>query len=284
MSITDEERIRRRKQKFSAEASNLIINDPLSDVLLLSRSANSDIINSLRNDPELREGLISNIEHIYNEPGKDNQVEHGLRKLREILSSCRENAFSKNEIYWKQTSKVYDLSYEFYLRSGSISKVGDVVLKPIMEWFLRNRAAKYIPIYQLYISHFERDIAKCTDEMFRGNLYPSRKDMLPIKMANIYVLNSGPVGDWFRMYHELTTQQQEFLVAAKILNEMVQRSLTHIKICYNQLSFYAISKLWLDNDTTFDIFQELTEFESTKVNGNKDDIIMFRKPKNRATK
>lgn len=280
MTLLDEERLRRRKQKFSAEASRSIINNPLSDVSLLSRSNNSSVINSLRDDPAVRDGLISDIEGIFDDVHKDHQAEHGLRKLREILSSLREDVTVDKDIYWRQTSTVYELSYNYYLKKGIISKLGGLVLRPIVDWFPQDRKLDFIPIYDLFLSHFEKDINKCVDEILKRSSTITEKETVIIKMANIYVLNSDSTSVWFHLYHTLSPFQQQFLKLSNIFDEMVQRSLKNVTFCYNQLSLSTLSELWFDADPTVELSQHLLDtYESKKSNITDDTIILFKKMK-----
>ncbi|KAL3230853.1 hypothetical protein RNJ44_01302 [Nakaseomyces bracarensis] len=277
-NITEEERIRRRREKFSAHKSKSIINDPLADISLLSRSGNSKLIQTLRNDPDIREQLISDIENIVEDRSKSHLVEHGLRKLREIFSSCRENRDIHKGMFWNQADRVYNLSYRYYLESGQISKLGGLVLKPIIEWFPEVIKNKYLPIYGIYLTHYEKDTSKFIDECLSNSFLITENDMVLTQMANIYSLNTDAVGKWFQLYEKLVPIQKHFLQEAHIHNEMARRSLNTIERSYNQLSLHTISKLWYHSKIPNDIRDLLiTQFESKRTLDNLDDIIMFKK-------
>lgn len=78
---TDEETLKRRRDKFSKEATLQIRNDLLRDAALLSRSSSDANLETIINDYAAREKIVRELEQLFQSRDNDALLEHGLRKL-----------------------------------------------------------------------------------------------------------------------------------------------------------------------------------------------------------
>ena len=122
MDSKDTIRAERRKAKFSEESRHRILNDPLKDRSLLSRSdrtSEPDTLTSLRNNHRSRQELLARIKLRCGKDSKDELIGHGLRKLREVLVSIFESE-KHDRIFLSFAREVHELSIEYYLNLAVI--------------------------------------------------------------------------------------------------------------------------------------------------------------------
>ncbi|BAO38502.1 hypothetical protein KLMA_20044 [Kluyveromyces marxianus DMKU3-1042] len=119
--MDSKERLERRRAKFSEQRRQELLNDPLQDKGLLSRglsdpsatdsSSDSNAMTRLMNHQKYRDQLFEEIKQL---PASDERVEHGLRKLREIIISIRKREHH-DPPFLKFTDEVYIYSANYYL-------------------------------------------------------------------------------------------------------------------------------------------------------------------------
>ncbi|QLQ79818.1 hypothetical protein HG537_0C04670 [Torulaspora globosa] len=268
----------RRLQKFSIEARDRIINDPLNDRALLSRSSSSSL-DYLRSSVKAREELLEHIKAIWTQDNrtKDNQVEHGLRKLREVIISIFEQ-HNQDQEFILFTFDVYRLSYEYYHVKKEHHKLSNLVLASMVTNIPRNLVAEYAETYAICISHIERDTGKCLEFVNKWHSYGKLDDSYKryVRMSMILNNRTESPEKWF----ELLKETPSSLLAYKLLRstsafiEMRDRCFTTVSRCYNQISVNFLLHYWLHD---FLDEPELKIHLKTKINHYGTEIIEFKR-------
>ena len=271
--LNNEEVLRKRKERFSKFGKEAIINDPLRDVALLSRSGESNTIIDLKINHDKRSEMVSMLKLLFYDEKQLTTVEHGLRKLREVFMSIRQDHTDEDESFWKQASEVYKLSYDFLLRHGQYNKLGGLVLNAIHEWFPLQYRKPYAKIYALYLSHIEKDVPKCVDFLQYSSVSQS-ESLDIINMANIYVLKSESPRIWFHYCKNLKDDEFNFLEISSVMQVMINRTENLLQLCYNQLSVKVAQQLWFGDHFTSNLETRIKDKYDMRAG---TDIILFKK-------
>lgn len=238
----------RRKLKFSNAKRDEIQNDLLRDVALLSRSHGTNKqLESLKRDPNKRKQLLSQIKSQTN----DSDIEHGLRKLREIIVSILPDSYQNKDLL-SFVEEVYIMSYEFFLRRKEWGKMGGIVLEFIkdnLHDLYYNKG--FLQVYVLYLSHIEKNLSKSIEESVKLDSYKLNDgNMYLLDLSVIYCRSTQPPNKWFKILQESQLQKQyprayKLLLESGKINEMQDRSFEIVKISYNQLSIQTFEQQWL---------------------------------------
>lgn len=247
----DAQRKLRRLQKFSSTARDRIINDPLTDRALLSRSASSNL-DGLLNSQRLREQLLQQLKAKRLEATKDDaQIEHGLRKLREVIVSVSEQHKSDSQ-FIKFSLDVYKMSYDFYLSKREYQKLGNLVLAFMATKLPSELTADYRVVYVLHLSHIENNMGKCIKmiELEYGR-HGRIDDMLRklLRLSLIYTNHTECPSEWFKLLASFPVGSPvyEFLRPSPAYAGMLKRCLVMVGKCYNQISTGYLLEGWLHN-------------------------------------
>lgn len=280
--LSDEELRRiRRLHKFSSEARDKIVNDPLNDRALLSRSTSS-VLNELRDSPKLRNKLLNDLQDLWkgSDPGKDTQVEHGLRKLREIIVSIY-NQHDQDKEFIQFTLDVYKLSYDYYHSKKEYHKLGNLVLAFVVTNLPKPLAAEYAEIYALFISHIECNMGNCLKfvnkwQPFEGGLNISYKRS--VRMSMIFNNRTESPVKWLQLLEEIPSDSMayKFLRDSPAFVEMRDRCFTAVSRCYNQISFHFLQQYWLHNMMSE---SDLRAHFKTTINPHGTEIVEFKRPR-----
>lgn len=274
--LEEDSRRLRRLQKFSNDARERIINDPLNDRALLSRSSSSSL-DDLRSSSKARRELLEQLKAIWaqNSRARDDQVEHGLRKLREVIISIY-GQHSQEEEFVLFTLDVYKLSYEYYDVKKEHHKLGNLVLAFIVNNIPKQLAAEYAEAYAVYISHFERDTGNCLRFVNKwhseGKLDGSYRRLIRMSM----ILNHGAesAGKWFELLGEIPSSSLAYklLRSSSAFPEMRDRCFATVSRCYNQISVSFLLQRWFHD---FLNEAELKTHLEIKTNHYGTEIVEF---------
>ena len=272
-------RMEKRRQKFSSTRRDEIQNDLLGDVSLLSRSdGNNKQLEALKTDKERQ---IQLLEHIRKETD-DSRIEHGLRKLREIIVST----FNQQDdpSFTEFVEQVYELSFDFFLRRKEWVKLGGIVLEFMQEHLPDLFIQKgYLETYIVYLSHIEHNLPKAITITLQYSDIPILQDL--IYMASIYNCNCAPPTQWFHTMRRCELQKghthaYDLLFLSGTITEMQDRCFNIVCKAYNQLSWEFFEEYWL---TSFPMAQTLKDrIENTytvQLNSNGTRTIMLKKRK-----
>ncbi|QLL32938.1 hypothetical protein HG536_0D04600 [Torulaspora globosa] len=266
----------RRLQKFSNEARDRIINDPLNDRALLSRSSSSSL-DDLRNSAKLRSKLLEHLKVVWTQysPVKDSQVEHGLRKLREVIIGIY-GQHNQDEEFMLFTFDVYKLSYEYYHAKKEHHKLGNLVLAFMVSNVPKRLAAEYAEAYAIFISHIERDMGNCLKFVNKwhseGKLDDSYRRY--VRMSMILNNRTESAGKWFELLKEIPNSSlvYKLLRSSSAFLEMRDRCFATVSRCYNQISMSFLLHYWFHD---FLDEAELKTRLKTKVNDHGTEIVEF---------
>lgn len=238
----------RRRLKFSNAKRDEIQNDLLKDVALLSRSQGTNKqLESLKTDSNKRDQLLSQIKNHTN----DSDIEHGLRKLREIIVSILPDSRSDKDLLLF-VEDVYITSYEFFLRRKEWGKIGGIALEFIKDNLHDLYYKKgFLQVYVLYLSHIENNLSKSMEETLKldSNKY-NDENMYLVDLSVVYCMNTQPPNRWFKLLQQSQLQKQyprayELLLESGKIKEMQDRSFEIVKVSYNQLSMQTFERQWL---------------------------------------
>ncbi|KAG0656490.1 hypothetical protein C6P45_002660 [Maudiozyma exigua] len=238
----------RRKLKFSTAKRDEIQNNLLKDAALLSRSQGTNTqLESLKTDHKKREQLLRQIKNETN----DSNIEHGLRKLREIIVSIIPGS-RNDKRFLSFAEDVYIMSYEFFFKRKEWGKLGGIVL----EFFKDNLLDAYynkgfLQVYVLYLSHIENNLTKSMEELLRINsneLIDENRYILDLSV--IYCRKTQSPRNWFRILQESQLQKRygrayQLIVDSGKVNEMQERSYKIASVSYNQLGMETFEQQWL---------------------------------------
>ncbi|SMN22511.1 similar to Kazachstania africana KAFR_0F03500 hypothetical protein [Maudiozyma saulgeensis] len=239
--------LERRKLKFSNTKRDEIRDDLLKDVALLSRSQGpNQQLESLKTDATKREQLLNQIKVETN----DSNIEHGLRKLREIIVSmiCDDN----NDQWIPFAENVYIMSFEFFLRRKEWGKIGGIVLEFIKDnlhdlFYERG----FLEVYILYLSHLEHNLTKSIDMISQGkNVRVNETNNYLLRLSTIYCEETAPPTIWFRILQESQLKEKypqayQLLEQSGKVTEMQGRCFNIVKMSYNQISWQYLEEDWL---------------------------------------
>ncbi|CDO94664.1 unnamed protein product [Kluyveromyces dobzhanskii CBS 2104] len=124
MNNEERAKLERRRSKFSEQRRQELLNDPLKDKSLLSRSTAGNetmIMTKLKKDQTARDQFFCQIQDLARTKDADDELlEHGLRKLREIIVSVYDD--QKHDLRFIYSIKdVYSFSIEFYLQKSPVN-------------------------------------------------------------------------------------------------------------------------------------------------------------------
>lgn len=280
-ALDEESKRIRRQQKFSSDAREKIINDPLRDRALLSRS-NTASLNNLQKSPKARGELLEALRSIWShsDGSKNSQLEHGLRKLREVIISIYSKQKTDRE-FVRFSYQVYELSYEFYLSQKDYRKLGNLVLKFMVTNMPKNLITEYMDVYALFIAHIECDMGNCLqfvrnwmdlDNHFEG----STKRY--VQMSVVFNNHTQSPDTWFKLLEDIPKDSlvYRFLKDSPAYTEMSERCLSTVSKCYNQISVDFLLRHWLHG---FMVESELNKRFDTKLNAHGTHIIEFKRPR-----
>lgn len=239
----EDSRAEKRRLKFSQEARDAILRDPLRDGSLLSRSSTSSV-RELQTSQQAREQLLLQLQS-----QKDRVLlEHGLRKLREIIVSVFQGC--KDDIsFLELVHKTYNMSYDFFLEERQFNKLGAVVLSFMATNF---PCSPYRELYALHSSHVGNNLNECI-KVLAGDPPLYKLDKLHrqlILLSSIYVANMDSPSRWFQILMTLPTHLHKYLVAIPAYSHMRTRCLQHVRRCYNQISLDFLLNYWFHGMAT----------------------------------
>ncbi|CDF87550.1 BN860_08966g1_1 [Zygosaccharomyces bailii CLIB 213] len=233
----DDPRTEKRRLRFSQEARDAILRDPLRDGSLLSRSSTSSA-RELQTSQQAREQLL-----LLLQSQKDRVLlEHGLRKLREIIVSVFQECKDDTN-FLKLVHKTYNMSYDFFLEDRQFHKLGAVVLNFMATNF---PCSPYRELYALHCSHVGSNLNECI-KVLMGDPPSYKLDELHrqlILLSSIYVANMDSPSRWFQILMTLPTHLRKYLIAIPAYSHMRTRCLQHVRKCYNQISIDFLLKYW----------------------------------------
>ncbi|CAB4256746.1 similar to Kazachstania africana KAFR_0F03500 hypothetical protein [Maudiozyma barnettii] len=275
--------LERRKLKFSNTTRDEIRNDLLKDVALLSRSQGpNQQLESLKTDATKRVQLLSQIK----EETDDSNIEHGLRKLREIIVSMMSDGGHDNQLL-TFAEEVYIMSYAFFLRRKEWGKVGGIVLefaKDNLHDLFYERG--FLEVYILYLSHLEHNLTKCIDMILQGQKYNIIKiHTALLRLSVIYCDETSPPTLWFRILQESQLKEKypqayQLLEYSGKIAEMQERCFNIIKVSYNQISWQYLEEDWLLGIPMNENLRSTIENTYLIImNNNGSRTIMLKKPK-----
>lgn len=271
--------LQRRRQKFSRSKIDEIRNDLLHDVGLLSRSTDgNNQLKSLRTDQTKRDQLLNQIKS----ESTDANYEHGLRKLRETIVSI----FSDNnndDKFIAFTEEVYIMSYDFFLRTNQLHKIGGIVLEfmkdNLHELFIKRG---FFEVYIIYLSHIEGTLAKTIEILMQYKEEKRASFQFLLKLSTIYCQNISSPVNWFQTirdcnFKETYPSAYELLRRSNKVAEMQERCLNIAKVSYNQLSLKFFEEYWLCGYTIAqDIRSTMESTYTMKENQDGSQTIMFK--------
>ncbi|SCU93688.1 LADA_0G04412g1_1 [Lachancea dasiensis] len=283
--MSDEAILYKRRQKFSEEARQAILNDQLKDHALLSRShRTSDILQDLLHDENARLKLLQEIEKQELIDPDGNLVERGLRKLREVIVAAKPKSRRK-PAFVHLAIQVYIKTIRFYCRRRENHK-SLPGLRFYVENLLENadprdqqRSHELIACCALYIAHSEQDILRCL-ELLKKHLYGNKIYDHCRVLASVYCLRSEPPCVWFATVSQFpdTSLVRSFLLTLPAFHEMQRRTIKVICTCYNQLSLSFISSYWFHH-LWEDIESYLIDHWAIEVYENGSKVAKFKKQK-----
>lgn len=226
------QRLEKRKLKFSKDSRDSILNDPLRDKALLSRSINTNI-ESLLTSQSNREKFLESLK-----TEGTTSLGHGLRKLREVVISIYDKN-SKEESFVRLVFEVYEMSYNFYLKEKDFNKLGCLILNFMVTKLPLALVKEYAEVYVISLSHLQHDMDKCL--LFLRNTWQDTEltsiSRQLLDLSLIYSCQTGSPCDWFKIVSTFPTGSliYEYLTRCPAFNEMEQRTWKLIKKCYNQI-------------------------------------------------
>lgn len=270
----------RRKLKFSSAKRDEIQNNLLKDVALLSRSQGTNAqLESLRTDHKKREQLLSQIKNETN----DSNIEHGLRKLREIIVSILPDSHNDKR-FLSFAEDVYIMSYEFFLKRKEWGKLGGIVLEFIKDNLHNVYYNKgFLQVYVLYLSHIENNLSKSMEELLRidsNELTDERRYILDLSV--IYCQKTQSPRKWFRILQESQLQKRhprayQLIVDSGKVNEMQERSYEIARVSYNQLGMETFEQQWLlQTPMNTHLRKEIASTFVIRENKDRTSTIMFK--------
>ncbi|GAV55777.1 hypothetical protein ZYGR_0AY01700 [Zygosaccharomyces rouxii] len=231
-------RLEQRRLKFSKDAGKRIRDDPLSDKSLVSRGSNLRI---LQEDQTAREQLLSRVKKLQD----DHTLEHGLRKLREVVISVFD-VNREDPRFIALVHKVYQLSYDYFFGRQDFLKLGNLVLSSMFHNFPGDPS--FQQLYALYASHVELDLSKCISiltQVRRSSITVQERQL--IRLSSIYLINLESPSQWFSILSRLPKKQVQFLTSIPAFQHMKDRCFQYLKICYNQITLDYVLGNWFYN-------------------------------------
>ncbi|CCF58946.1 hypothetical protein KAFR_0F03500 [Kazachstania africana CBS 2517] len=236
------EQLERRRKKFSKETRDRLINDPLLDAALLSRSKNI-FLKNLQQDQQQREQLLAKLKA----EERSDVLDHGLRKLREIIVSIFDS--NNNDVgFVRFVEEVYTTSFEFFLSNNQFQKMG-----PILKFIVDNLVhiacyAEYFEAYIVYISHIQNDLSSSLKLIKGKDALRQYNDAMLLSL--IYGCSIDSPHTWFKLlmekhYNKDDSLMYRMLLKAGKIEEMQLRVINIIKVSYNQISMAFLKDFWL---------------------------------------
>ena len=272
-------RMDKRRQKFSNTRRDEIQNDLLRDVSLLSRSdGNNKQLEALKADKRKQAELLEQIRKETN----DHNIEHGLRKLREIIVSTINQ---RNETSFTEfAEQVYVISFEFFLRRKEWVKLGGIVLE-FMQEHLPNlfTTGGFLEAYIVYLAHSDHNLPKAIDMMLQYTSIPNLQDL--VYMGAIYNYQCAPPTQWFCTAQRYNLQEQHshaynILSLSGTITEMQDRCFNVVCKSYNQLSWEFFEEYWLASIPMAQTLKDRIESSYTvQKNTNGTQTILLKKPR-----
>lgn len=265
-------RRQRRLKKFSAAARDRIISDPVNDRALLSRSS-SGSVDALLNSSKARTQLLL---HLKQGAVDDSQLEHGLRKLREVIVSLYE-LNKEDSVFLQQTKDVYKMSYDYYFARRDYGKLGNLVLKFMYTKLSSTASTEYADLYLLHVSHIERDLGKSLLLMKRRKSIDKQTSKL-LRLSLIFNCQTESPSEWFKLLAEISENSllYQFLRHSQAYKEIERRCFETIRKSYNQLSVDFLLQHWFHSSLSH---SELLKQYPITTSPSGHQIIQFKRPK-----
>ncbi|EDO17128.1 hypothetical protein Kpol_1025p49 [Vanderwaltozyma polyspora DSM 70294] len=271
-SLSDAERLEKRRLKFSKEASELILNDDLRDVALLSRSSkgnNNTSLQRLKTDQEARWQLWRELEVLAINNDNKSTLEHGLRKLREIIISIYDE-FKQDEDFMNFTEKIYIKSYNLFLFSKEFGKLGGIVLNFMMTTNFMTHSSnglQYKMISVCHASHVDKNLDKSIKMAFQMmKQEPAFEKQLRniIRLSLIYLESTESPNIWFEILSDFKVTFPliyQFLIETLSFKEIQTRTLQEVSKCYNQIPLQFLMSHWFHNLISQELIAENYKME-----------------------
>lgn len=268
----------RRQQKFSKTARDKIINDPLKDTALLSRST-SPSVKKLLATQQARENFLKQLQNKASQKSNNqDELEHALRKLREVIVSV----YDENEIdpkFLDFVNDVYKMSYDLYLSKREFSILGSLVLN-FMASKLSELSEDYTTLYVIHLSHVEHNMDKCLGLIMKnvsGNSIDPLSHKL-MRLSLIYENRATCPSEWFQILKTFPSDSliHKFLKALPAYSEMQQRCFEMVKKCYNQIPLNFLLNGWFHG---FVLVSEISKQYEIKTTSHGTQVIAFEKGK-----
>lgn len=268
----------KRQQKFSETARTKIINDPLRDTALLSRSASSNVKKLLATQ-QAREEFLKQLQlEASQKPDNQAVLEHSLRKLREVIVSVYDENESDPK-FLDFVTDVYKMSYNLYLSKREFSTLGGIVLN-FMASKLPQLSEDYTTLYIIYLSHVEHNMDKCLSLIMKGILGGSVDSLSHklVRLSLIYENHTTCPSEWFQILKTFPSDSllHKFLKASPAYLEMKQRCFQMVEKCYNQIPLDFLLNGWFHG---FVLVSEISKNYQITTNSHGTQIIAFAKGK-----
>ncbi|KAM3162667.1 hypothetical protein ACU8KH_02923 [Lachancea thermotolerans] len=282
--MSELERLAKRRLKFSEDARQQILGDHLKDRSLLSRSQRPNgAINRLQRDHQARKELLDSIEAIERTHESSDQIEHGLRKLREVIVGAGDTDW-RNLEFTQFACRVYQKSVWFYCSRQEATKC-----YPILNFFVerlapfapRELATQISACCAIYISHVDNNISgffEVLDEIELDSHYLQ----ICVALSLIYCVQDQPMSTWFRIVSQIPPHSllRDFIVALPAFKVLKSRTLKLLSKCYRQLSVTFISQHWF-HYLYPELEPDLEQRWDVEITTNNAHIVMFKCPKSK---
>ncbi|SCU92711.1 LAME_0F01156g1_1 [Lachancea meyersii CBS 8951] len=247
--MSHDTRLEKRRFKFSEHARQQILNHQLHDQFLLSRSgAINKNLHLLQNDQAARMRLWTEIEAQESLDGNSPLIEHGLRKLREIIITVDSESYCDVE-FRTLAARVCEKTVQFYSRRGEHHKS-----YPFLKFYVHNLliydasealSQELAICCALYISHYAHDISLCLS-LLRSQMSDFTLHELCKTLSLVYCIKNEPSCVWFRAMTQIPASSlvRQFLETLPAFEEMKQRTIQMVSSSYNQISISFLSAYW----------------------------------------
>ncbi|SCV00613.1 LANO_0F07756g1_1 [Lachancea nothofagi CBS 11611] len=283
--MDNKEALAKRKLAFSENARRQILHDQLRDSSLLSRSASTNIaLRQLQRDQCARDDFLKEIETQEEQAPNSSLVEHGLRKLREIIVAAGSN-ICRDPKFLDFATRVYEKTVKYYCKHREAHKSYPSIrfyVDNLLQHAISNSLSQQmVACCALYISHGEGNLTRCltllNSHMLNSDLYEPSKTL-----SLVYCIQNQPPSVWFKVVSELPDSSliRIFISALPAFQKMQQRTMKMISVCYNQLSVSFLSVYWfhgmwkdlehyVSQNWTIETLQNSTKIVKFKAVGSK---------------
>lgn len=246
--MNSEQKLQKRRLKFSKTAKQHILEDALDDKSLLSRSDTvNDSIKRLQRDQEARKRLLLEIETIEQTEPDSDRVEHGLRKLREVIVSVSQKNCMDSD-FVELAGRVCEKTTRFYCRRKEVNKCYPSLhfySKHLLPQVRGGLPSEIASCCALYVSHVDQDLLTCLRQLNTYKLDAHHQEVC-LTLSLAYCIQDQPASNWFRAVSQLRNSSllREFVLALPAFHQVRTRALQTISKSYNQLSLSFIDQYW----------------------------------------